>query len=168
MNGNVAREVDGNGVVKLRFADDRIRLELADASLPLGSFTQLLALLPHEPPTAGELENAIAEIEDRLMPVLKALPAARRLSSDEALLHELAAHMTPPATTTLDIDAVERLFNRLADVASGLPAARAGIPPERAFAAALLLVREVMHHGGFPALALVRQRGGSAGSTAAP
>jgi len=50
---------------------------------------------------------------------------------------------------TLDLDAVERLFNALADVSEGIPAAQRGIPEDRDFAVHLVWLREIMHHGGF-------------------
>lgn len=50
--------------------------------------------------------------------------------------------------TELDVTHIERQFNRLVDVANGLPAANAGLPMRGDFAANLLILREPMHHAG--------------------
>jgi hypothetical protein len=50
---------------------------------------------------------------------------------------------------------VERVFNRLAAVAQGRPAAHEGLPEDPAFAARLLVLRELMHHMPFAAVTLL-------------
>lgn len=42
-----------------------------------------------------------------------------------------------------------------ADVAHGMPAAQLGVPTDRSFAATLLILREVLHHGGFAFVEIV-------------
>ena len=51
-------------------------------------------------------------------------------------------------------DAVEHVFARLSAVALGRPAASEGLPESTDFIAALLLVRELMHHLDIPAIRL--------------
>lgn len=144
--------------VRLHVDGDRIVLDVltvagsADTGkLDAGSWQDVSRLLRHEPPTPSELEAAIAAIEDALMPALRRLPASRRLVASTALLADIAA-AAGSAKAALETATVEMLFNRLADVAHGTPAARLGIPVDRAFAARLLLLREVLHHGGFGAV----------------
>lgn len=54
----------------------------------------------------------------------------------------------------LDIDTVEEIFNRLADVAYGTPASRIDVPENREFATAVLFLRELMHHASFTSIIL--------------
>lgn len=145
-------------ITRLRICGDRVLLETAEdiasagsAVLDAGSLQRILAHLAHVPPTAGELESAIMQIEDDLMPILRSLPAHSRLVTSAPAYWEVvtAAGLGGSPEVDLDIATVERLFNRLAEVAQGMPAARLGIPPDRGFAAMLLLLREILHHGGF-------------------
>lgn len=109
-------------------------------------------------PTPLSLENAIATVEDAVMPASRwlAQPPARTappftLHTRSPLLREVAevagvALSTPPAR--LSRQAVENLFNRLSDQIH-----RPGVPdtalPQRAeWAAALLILREGLHHWG--------------------
>jgi hypothetical protein len=149
----------GGPVTRLHVTGDRIALEIVDGAaetvtLEIGSLQDILDHLRHEPATAAEIEAAIAEIEDALMPAMRALPARRCLVTSAAGAREIAAvaGLEGPAPVLLPAETVELLFNRLADVAHGMPAARLGMPPERLFAARLLLLRELLHHGGFDAV----------------
>ena len=111
----------------------------------------------HEPPTAGELEAAIEAVEDVLMPAIPRLRGPGPLVTDDAESLALveAAALPPGAATELDLAAVERLFNRLADVASGRPVASEGLPVRGSFAANLLILRELMHHAGRTSVTVV-------------
>ena len=109
-------------------------------------------------PTPLSLENAIATVEDAVMPASRwlakppagiALPFT--LHTRSPMLCEVAEAAgltlsTPPAR--LSRQAVENLFNRLSDQIH-----RPGVPdtalPQRAeWAAALLILREGLHHWG--------------------
>uniref|UniRef100_UPI0030F4DE82 hypothetical protein n=1 Tax=uncultured Acidovorax sp. TaxID=158751 RepID=UPI0030F4DE82 len=109
-------------------------------------------------PTPLSLENAIATVEDAVMPAGRWLtkpPAGIAppftLHTRSPLLREIAEAAgvtlhTPPAR--LSRQAVENLFNRLSDQIH-----RPGVPdtalPQRAeWAAALLILREGLHHWG--------------------
>lgn len=116
-------------------------------------------------PTPLELETAIAAVEDevhaahrRYRERLPEGPPTTPLSADPGL-HEAAtlAGMAPGPWRVLPLDAVERLFNRLAAVSEGRPAAHEGLPESPAFAARLLVLRELMHHMPFAAVALAPQ-----------
>jgi hypothetical protein len=113
--------------------------------------------LKHEPATANELELAIAEIEDALAPVIRMLPPNGRLTTSVPAMRDIAKAASPKTIgdPEIGIEAVEILFNRLADVASGTPAARLGIPASKAFAANLLVLRELMHHAGFASMVVL-------------
>jgi len=143
---------------RLRICGDRVLLEVAkdiaspgSATLDVGSLQRILAHLGHVPPTAGELESAILQIENDLMPVLRSLPDHSQLvtSAPEYWEAVTVAGLGGSPEVNLETATVEMLFNRLADVAYGIPAARLGIPTNRTFAATLLLLREILHHGGF-------------------
>lgn len=143
---------------RLRMCGDRVLLDVASdgalaesASFDAGSLQRILAHLGHAPPTAAELESAIQQIEDDLMPVLRSLPDHGHLVTSAPEYWEIVTVAGLGGSPEVDLDTatVEGLFNRLADVAYGMPAARLGIPTDRSFAAILLLLREVLHHGGF-------------------
>lgn len=146
--------------VWLRFRDGQIVLTVTAgptlSTIAAGSMHTVLESLQHEPATPAELEAAIACIEDALMPAVRHLPAAAELYCAEPSLQTLA-HLAAAGAlpARLDTGRVERLFNDLADIAYGMPAARLGLPTARDFTAALLVLREVLHHGDFAAVTLM-------------
>src|SRR4051812_24469374 len=100
-----------------------------------------------DPPTALDLETAIETIEE----AISALGATRGdpvLVSGDAVLRQLAAAagLDVAREAVLTTEAVERLFARLAAGSSGALAAADALPPGRALAATLVLLRELMHH----------------------
>ena len=108
----------------------------------------------HRPPTPGELENAIMVVEDELARARATIADGAVLLSGDAALREVArlAGVTDRAELSVQIDAVEGVFDRLAAVSLGRPASSAGLPEDNEFAATLLILRELMHHLGFSAL----------------
>lgn len=97
-----------------------------------------------------ELSFVIEVVEDRIMPALRALPAASMVEAAGSEFRELAHALAGPGSgKAVGIGEVESLFNRLADVASGSPLAPPGLPSDTAFVLRLVLLRELMHHGGF-------------------
>lgn len=131
-------------LIKGEEAQDHTEIKAGDIQL-------ILKNLKHQPAEAPELEAAIADIEDQLMPVIKDLPGHRRLVSSGAPFLRIAkvAGFDAEDEVELDVDTVEELFNRLVDVAYGTPASRLDVPENREFAAAVLFLRELMHHAGF-------------------
>jgi hypothetical protein len=108
-------------------------------------------------PTAAELEQAIMAVEDEIARVARRGDASSPLVSDDTALVELArlAGVGGALPLRVDVAAVENIFERLARVAQGGPLAASGLPDGeagRAFAARLLIVRELMHHLGFATL----------------
>lgn len=115
--------------------------------LPIGPQGLTQDALRHDPPTAAELERAIDLVEDALARWPGAPPAGGELVTADPLLRALPGLGRPGST--LGRDAVEALFQRLASRALGTPVAVAELPNGGAIAAALLILRECMHHLGF-------------------
>lgn len=143
-------------VTILNFENDSIMLRVINrkdfsvqTKLQTGSMPRILRHLKNEPATAVELEAAIAAIEDELMPAIPSLPGHRCLVTSEPVVHQIAGLASGTDDSRLEVTDVERLFNRLVDVAYGTPAKVLGIPENREFAASLLYLRELMHHAGF-------------------
>jgi hypothetical protein len=103
----------------------------------------------HHPPTAGEVENAIQVVEDEVMPLHKLLTPDSNLYTLDARILEIArvsAFEESEQGTILSIQDMEHAFTRLAAIISGRPASQDILPTTNAFAATLLILREVMHH----------------------
>lgn len=121
--------------------------------LPLGTLSLPERLWRHDPPRPAELEVAIAEVEDELMRLVPRLPVGTALHGADPLLRQIVEQAG--GGNTLSLDALERLFNRVCAVSEGRPAVTEGLPEGQAFAAAVLILREFMHHLSFDALTLV-------------
>lgn len=111
----------------------------------------------HTPPTPLELEHAIEAVENVVMPLAKALTPGTALHTADAHGHTLAAlaHPGQPTATPVSIDDLEHVFNQLVAVSEGRPAASSGLPPDPAFAAWVLILREFMHHLRFVELNVI-------------
>jgi hypothetical protein len=118
----------------------------------------------HTPPHALELENAIATVEDVVMPVVHRLPPDLVLHTYDAVVRALALRAGVPEGPRMEltIEALESSFNDLAAWAQGRPASQVGLPPDHGFAATLLILREVMHHLGFASIVWTPTSGGPA------
>ncbi len=136
--------------------------------LPVGTALTAQAFFKCDVPTPLEMEAAIAQVEDEVylahrqfQPLAAAGSGPLAWWSVDAALIELAELAGVPggAHTVLTLDAVERLFQRLAYVAEGRPAAVEGLPERASFAAALLVLRELMHHMPFATLNLCVAQG---------
>lgn len=107
--------------------------------------------------TAAKLETAIAQVEELIMPMIRRLPAATKLEIHGTELAKIHSLLFAEKGSTIAIDSVESLFNQLADYASHVPSAwQQPIAVEQA-ALGLVVLREVMHHGGFGAVTLPHQ-----------
>ncbi len=101
----------------------------------------------HDPPSPVELEQAIDRIEDAL-----AASGLRHAARGELLIRDprLCALLGLQASgERRTCDEVEDMFGRLVSVSLGQPAALAGVAGAGDTAAALLILRECMHHLGF-------------------
>lgn len=106
------------------------------------------------PPREAVLEASIAEVEDALMPHVPALRArgTHALEVSGATGAAIVALAAGTQAREATLDEVERLFNRLACVAAGRPAAVEGLPEDAGLALALLVLRETLHHVGYAVL----------------
>ncbi len=136
-------------------------------TLALGRLKTAREFFRGDLPLPLELETAIAQVEDE---VYTAHVGHRSWVPQGALvvpyatdpaLHDIAslAGVGLGVQRVLTLDAMERLFNRLAAVSEGRPAAHEGLPASVPFAATLLVLRELMHHLLFKTLILLPPTG---------
>ena len=145
----------------LQLGSQRCQLVVGDGEqsaltfeLPLGTLNLPERLWRHDPPRPSELEAAIAEVEDELMRWVPRLPVGTALHGGDPLLRRIA-ELAGGGSSSLSLDALERLFNRVCAVSEGRPASAEGLPDDQGFVAAVLILRELMHHLSFDALTLV-------------
>ncbi len=107
-------------------------------------------LVAEDLPTPLELEQAIMVVEDVLMPLAARIPPhpVLRLQSPVPLAEALGSRVQSREN-------IERLFGQLVAMVEGDPLASAQLPKDRRFAAALLILREWMHHLDAGSVALV-------------
>lgn len=125
--------------------------------LNIGSDKTAADYFHHQPPTPDEMENAIMAVEDEVIRIRAAIPEGAQLCTNDLSIRDIAiiAGLAEQPELTMSLDTMERTFDRLAAVMLGRPAASEGIPEENSFAARLLILREFMHHLGFPDIAIV-------------
>lgn len=142
-----------SGPTLLRF--DAHRTTLSDGTSPavvvaVGVSDIAEPLFRHDPPKPFEMEQAIDLVEDALAATgLRHLARGELLTDDPRVCALLG--LTADGTR-LGREDVEVLFQRLASTSLGLPGALAGLPSGREAAAALLILRECMHHLGYAAI----------------
>jgi len=98
--------------------------------------------------------RSIIEISEEVVIAATAAHAAPQWSDGATLLLtglgatllKQGLHAADSATQTLSTDAVESLFNRLVSLSEGRPVSQDALPSDVRFCAALLLLRECMHH----------------------
>lgn len=129
---------------------------LAMREFALGVDALVLRSLHHEPPRPIELESAIDLTEEAVMPL-----AAQFAGDSTLVLRGLGALLivsglavSGRAQTVLVLDEVETLFNRLVAVSQGRPTSQETLPTSARFVAALLMLREFMHHLHFTQVTL--------------
>lgn len=153
-----AREQLGGHVTALEFGDSVSAVAVGDQAEPtrvirLALAPGMLARKYLQAPRPGEaaIEAAIADVEERVMPLRALLPAGSRCVSGDHRVAWIARELGLPAGpwVALTIDAVEDGFNRWASIALGRPASRERLPTTPEFAASLLMLREWLHHLGF-------------------
>jgi len=111
----------------------------------------------NNPPTPGEVENAINYVEDEVMPLHKLLtPDSSLYSTDERIreIFQYAGFEKNRDELILTRVSMEHVFSRLAAIITGLPASHDILPASNTFAATLLILREVMHHLGFTVITI--------------
>jgi hypothetical protein len=110
--------------------------------------------LKHNPPSPLELENAIAAIEDEIARAQALPPEGSRVRTADALIREiaLAAGLPHEAEAIFTLAAVEQAFQRLAAQATRGLGTADGVAAGKEPAAALVILRELMHHMMLPAI----------------
>jgi len=130
-------------------------MEAADALvLNIGAEKTAREFFRRSPPTPLEMENAIATVEDEVTRVLPLQETSATLWCTDAVVRRIAvlAGVTPGARMSLSLEAMEQTFERLAAVAEGRRIMDESLPDSTGFAAALLILREFMHHLRFAAI----------------
>ena len=129
-------------------------IEPATLALAIGSRKTATDHFKHEPPTPLEIENAIVRVEDEVARARAMVADGSKLFTTDVAIREIAclAGVAGNAEQTLSLDAMERTFERLAQVTLGKPASQEGIPTSPAFVATLLILREFMHHLRFSSI----------------
>lgn len=124
--------------------------------LAMGSVRTAEDCFSHSPPSPGELEAAIMVVEDELSRVPAIAATQAIVVAPAAFIDAIgrSAGLADRAVRVLSLDQVERLFDLLAALSMGRPAASAGIPADPEFAATLLILRESMHHLKFESVRL--------------
>ena len=126
------------------------------AALKIGWDRILNSFFIHEIPTEGEIEHAINDIEEVLMRNTH-LANSKKLNlytDDEELAGYLDADEKGISEYTRD--EIEADFSRYALLSMGRSPAYEGVMMESRKYAALLVLREVMHHLDFPILRIVK------------
>lgn len=125
--------------------DGRIVLQ---QDLPLGTASLARQWMRHTPPTPLDIEHAIEQVEDVVMPLTAKLLRTEQLQvrgSGAALILQ-AVGAKPNATVQWSLEEVEDLFNRIAMVSQWRPMGHDALPTAPEFYAAMVILRECLHH----------------------
>jgi hypothetical protein len=154
--------IERDGVVELQMEGNEISFVVPSEvdglrRIQVGAAAGVRLILEKGHLTGPKVEAVIEEIEELLMPALRHLPGASHLLVSGP---ELAGVMRQLASNggAVSISAVEALFNQVAAIATGSPARVQHIPTDPGFVLCLVLLREVMHHGGFSSVSVVPSR----------
>ena len=116
--------------------------------LPLGTASLARQWMRHTPPTPLDIEHAIEVTEDVLMPLAAKLARTEQLqlsgSGAAVVLQGVGAEAD--AVLRWSLDEVEELFNRITMVSQGRPTGHEALPTAPEFYAAMVIVRECLHH----------------------
>lgn len=142
------------GAAQTVIATGRYAEPAAILFLDVGSRRTATDFFRHEPPTPGEMENAIMAVEDAVIGSRPMIPGISALLTTDPAIREIAliAGAQDRPEVILGIDAMERTFERLAAITLGRPASQDTIPTTPTFAATLLILREFMHHLKFASI----------------
>ena len=125
--------------------------------LALGYASLARQWMRHTPPTPLDIEHAIEQTEDVVM-----LLAAKLERTEQLLLRGSGAALIlqgvdadPNAALMWSLEEVEDLFNRIAMVSQGRPSALEALPTAPEFYAAMVILRESLHHLRFSEVVLL-------------
>lgn len=150
-------------VVVLHIAEDYtflikgIKVDKAEQvwTLPIGSKVTSTKHFRDFPPTEIEVEKAIMDVEDEVMPLSIEIEKGKyELVSFDPVIHDIAgyANVKDKYMTTAEVEGV---FSRLAAIITGRPASMDILPQSNEFASSLLILREVVHHLGFKSITVI-------------
>jgi hypothetical protein len=124
--------------------------------LQLGTASLARQWMRHTPPTPLDIEHAIEQTEDVVMPLAAKLARTEILDlrGPGAALILQAVGAAPDAVVRWNLEEVEDLFNRIAMVSQGRPSGQEALPTEPEFYAAMVIVRECLHHLRFSGVVL--------------
>lgn len=117
-------------------------------SLPLGTASLARQWMRHTPLTPLDMEHAIEQTEDVVMPLAAKLVRTQQLvlrGSGVALILQ-AVGARPDEALQWSLDEVEDIFNRIALVSQGRPSGQEALPTAPEFYAAMVILRECLHH----------------------
>lgn len=136
---------------------DNPGMAAAEQHLTVGFNNIASGYFRHNPPTADEMETAIIVVENEIIRISPAVNRASQLITADSHICAIAqlAGLPPQTEMTLSLESMERMFDRLAAVMMGRPAASEGIPADNEFAARLLILREFMHHLQFSSITVL-------------
>lgn len=148
----------GAGAGRVGIIADDARRELP---LPVGT-SQLTRRFRRDPPRPVDLEEAIEVTEDAVMPLARLLPTDSVLRANDPLTRLVALRAAgSDAAQRVSLDAIEALFGQLADAAQrGFWSGELRL--DATTAAALVILREFMHHAGFGSIELRAGEGDAA------
>jgi exopolyphosphatase/pppGpp-phosphohydrolase len=124
--------------------------------LAVGSLRTATDFFRHTPPTPGEIEDAIMQVEDEITRAQEMIAGYQMLVTSDVSIREIAyiANGLAAPTILLSIQKLEQVFSLLVSHSLGRPASIAGIPGRLSFAATLLILREFMHHLKFKSISV--------------
>lgn len=134
--------------------------------IPLGLDILATRTFRQRMPTEAQLEQAIMLVEDAVMPLARLVPGSHVFVTRDPCLLAVAQHalgvedvesvwQTTGRWPMLARDAVEHLFEQLAQQSSHPQIPDADLPQSPRWAAALVLLREVLHHWQIGAMRLL-------------
>ncbi len=125
-------------------------------ALPLGTASLARQWMRHTPPTPLDIEHAIEQTEEVVMPLAAKLVRTEQLQlrGPGAALILQAVGAAPDAVLRWGLDEVEDLFNRIAMVSQGRPSVQEALPTAPEFYAAMVILRECLHHLRFGGVVL--------------
>jgi exopolyphosphatase/pppGpp-phosphohydrolase len=150
-------------IAVLCIGDTTTRVACGDGDIPasvttvaIGSRKMARAGVGRMPPTPGELEDAIMAVEDALAPLRAVIDVGATLWTSDRRVHAIArlAGVGGHVPMTLSREATEQTFERLAAASLGRPLSAVALPADADLAAALVIVREFLHHMAFTAITL--------------
>ena len=151
MNAQTTLELGAETSTLVCIEDGRVVLQ---HSLPLGTASLARQWMRHTPPTPLDMEHAIEQTEDVVMPMASKLVRTDQLlmrGSGAALILQ-AVGAKPDEALLWGLDEVEDLFNRIAMVSQGRPSGQEALPTAPEFYAAMVILRECLHHLRFGAV----------------